>query len=83
MTTFERVAKICTDHLGVDAAKVRLGAGFIDDLGADSLDRTELVIAFEEEFGIEIPDAAIENWVTVRDAVTGIDQIAAQQKASR
>ena len=51
----ERVKKIVIDHLGVDAEKVSEGASFIDDLGADSLDTVELVMAFEEEFGVEIP----------------------------
>ncbi len=56
----ERVKKIVVDHLGVDAEKVVEGASFIDDLGADSLDTVELVMAFEEEFGVEIPDDAAE-----------------------
>ncbi len=56
----ERVKKIVIDHLGVDAEKVSEGASFIDDLGADSLDTVELVMAFEEEFGVEIPDDAAE-----------------------
>ena len=56
----ERVKKIVIDHLGVDADKVVEGASFIDDLGADSLDTVELVMAFEEEFGVEIPDDAAE-----------------------
>ena len=53
----DRVKKIVVEHLGVDEDKVVEGASFIDDLGADSLDTVELVMAFEEEFGIEIPDA--------------------------
>ena len=65
----ERVKKIVIDHLGVDADKVVEGASFIDDLGADSLDIVELVMAFEEEFGVEIPDDAAETIVTVGDAV--------------
>ncbi len=56
----ERVKKIVIDHLGVDAEKVSEGASFIDDLGADSLDTVELVMAFEEEFGVEIPDDAAD-----------------------
>ena len=56
----ERVKKIVVEHLGVEAAQVNEGAKFIDDLGADSLDTVELVMAFEEEFGIEIPDDAAE-----------------------
>ncbi|HUY68355.1 MAG TPA: acyl carrier protein [Alphaproteobacteria bacterium] len=70
----ERVKKIVVEHLGVDAAKVTDNASFIDDLGADSLDTVELVMAFEEEFGIEIPDDAAEKIVTVKDAVDYINQ---------
>ena len=66
----ERVKKIVVEHLGVDASKVNDGASFIDDLGADSLDTVELVMAFEEEFGVEIPDDAAEKIRTVGDAVT-------------
>ena len=58
--TADRVKKIVVEHLGVDAAKVTEDASFIDDLGADSLDIVELVMAFEEEFGVEIPDDAAE-----------------------
>ena len=65
----ERVKKIVIEHLGVDAVKVVEGANFIDDLGADSLDTVELVMAFEEEFGVEIPDEAAEQIQTVGDAV--------------
>ncbi len=68
----ERVKKIVIEHLGVDAAKVTEGASFIDDLGADSLDTVELVMAFEEEFGIEIPDDAAEKIQTVKDAISFI-----------
>lgn len=68
----ERVKKIVVEHLGVDAAKVTDGASFIDDLGADSLDTVELVMAFEEEFGIEIPDDAAEKIQTVSDAISFI-----------
>lgn len=67
-----RVKKIVVEHLGVDESKVSLKASFIDDLGADSLDTVELVMAFEEEFGIEIPDDAAEKIVTVNDAVSFI-----------
>jgi acyl carrier protein len=70
----ERVKKIVIEHLGVDAAKVTDNASFIDDLGADSLDTVELVMAFEEEFGIEIPDDAAEKIVTVKDAIDYINQ---------
>ena len=65
----ERVKKIVVEHLGVDAEKVVENANFIDDLGADSLDTVELVMAFEEEFSVEIPDDAAETIVTVGDAV--------------
>jgi acyl carrier protein len=70
----ERVKKIVVEHLGVDAEKVTPEASFIDDLGADSLDNVELVMAFEEEFGVEIPDDAAEKITTVRDAIEYIDQ---------
>jgi acyl carrier protein len=65
----ERVTKIIVDHLGVDAGKIKPDASFIEDLGADSLDTVELVMAFEEEFGVEIPDEASEKIMTVGDAV--------------
>ena len=65
----DRVKKIVIEHLGVDAEKVIEGASFIDDLGADSLDTVELVMAFEEEFGVEIPDDAAETILTVGDAI--------------
>ncbi|MET0606789.1 MAG: acyl carrier protein [Beijerinckiaceae bacterium] len=65
----ERVKKIVVEHLGVDAEKVTEKANFIDDLGADSLDTVELVMAFEEEFGVEIPDDAAEKIATVGDAI--------------
>ncbi len=71
--TAERVQKIVIEHLGVEEAKVTVEASFIDDLGADSLDTVELVMAFEEEFGIEIPDDAAEKILTVKDAITFID----------
>ena len=67
--TADRVKKIVVEHLGVDADKVKADASFIDDLGADSLDTVELVMAFEEEFGIEIPDDAAEKIQTVGDAI--------------
>jgi acyl carrier protein len=65
----ERVKKIVVEHLGVDDGKVTEAASFIDDLGADSLDTVELVMAFEEEFGCEVPDDAAEKIVTVKDAI--------------
>jgi len=70
----ERVKKIVVEHLGVDEAKVTDAASFIDDLGADSLDTVELVMAFEEEFGVEIPDDAAEKIQTVRDAIDYIEK---------
>jgi acyl carrier protein len=73
----ERVKKIIVEHLGVEESKVVENASFIDDLGADSLDTVELVMAFEEEFGIEIPDDAAETIQTVGDAVKFIEKSAA------
>lgn len=70
----DRVKKIVVENLGVDAGDVNEAASFIDDLGADSLDTVELVMAFEEEFGIEIPDDAAETILTVADAVKFIAQ---------
>ncbi|CAI8186702.1 MAG: acyl carrier protein [PS1 clade bacterium] len=70
----DRVKKIVVENLGVDAGDVNEAASFIDDLGADSLDTVELVMAFEEEFGIEIPDDAAETILTVADAVKFIEQ---------
>ncbi|MBL9029165.1 MAG: acyl carrier protein [Caedimonas sp.] len=64
-----RVRKIITEHLNVDEGKVTPEANFIDDLGADSLDTVELVMAFEEEFGIDIPDTDAEKIRTVKDTV--------------
>jgi acyl carrier protein len=69
----ERVKKIVVEHLGVEEAKVTENASFIDDLGADSLDTVELVMAFEEEFGCEIPDDAAEKILTVKDAIDFIE----------
>ena len=71
--TADRVKKIVVEHLGVEAEKVTEEASFIDDLGADSLDIVELVMAFEEEFGVEIPDDAAEKNTTVKDAISFID----------
>ncbi len=71
--TADRVKKIVVEHLGVDTDKVTEDASFIDDLGADSLDIVELVMAFEEEFGVEIPDDAAEKITTVKDAISYID----------
>mgnify|MGYP003787102615 CR=1 FL=1 len=71
--TAERVKKIVVEHLGVEAEKVTEDASFIDDLGADSLDIVELVMAFEEDFGVEIPDDAAEKISTVKDAINYIE----------
>ena len=68
-----KVKKIVADHLGIDEAKVNEESSFIDDLGADSLDTVELVMAFEEQFSIEIPDDAAETILTVQNAVDFID----------
>jgi len=72
--TADRVKKIVVEHLGVEGDKVTPEASFIDDLGADSLDIVELVMAFEEEFNVEIPDDAAEKITTVKDATDYIDQ---------
>ena len=69
----DRVKKIVLEHLGVDDAKVVENSSFIDDLGADSLDTVELVMAFEEEFGCEIPDDAAEKILTIKDAIVFIE----------
>ena len=76
----ERVKKIVVEHLGVDADKVVESANFIDDLGADSLDTVELVMAFEEEFGVEIPDDQAETITTVGDAVKFLEKASASAK---
>jgi acyl carrier protein len=70
----DKVKKIIIDQLGVDEAEVTAEAKFIDDLGADSLDTVELVMALEEEFGIEIPDEDAEKIATVQDAITYIKE---------
>ena len=75
-----KVKQIIMDQLGVEAAAVKPEASFVDDLGADSLDRVELVMALEEAFGVEIPDADAEKIVTVQDAVEYIQQHAKSVK---
>ena len=70
----EKVKKIVVEHLGVEADKVTQDANFIDDLGADSLDTVELVMAFEEAFGVEIPEDAAEKIGTVKDAIDYIEK---------
>jgi acyl carrier protein len=73
-TTFEKVKKIIVEQLGVDEAEVTPEASITDDLGADSLDQVELVMAFETEFNIDIPDEEAEKIKTVGDAVKRIDE---------
>ena len=73
MAVAEKVKSIIVEQLGVDAEEVTPAASFTDDLGADSLDIVELVMAFEEEFGVEIPDDAAEKITTVKDAIDYID----------
>ena len=70
----DRVKKIVLEHMGVEESQVTESASFIDDLGADSLDTVELVMAFEEEFGCEIPDDAAEKIMTVKDAIDFIKE---------
>ena len=72
-STADKVKKIVMDHLGIEESKITMDSKFIDDLGADSLDTVELVMAFEEQFGIEIPDDAAETILTVQNAVDFID----------
>ena len=74
MATFDKVKDIVVEQLGVEADEVQIESTFIDDLGADSLDIVELIMAFEEEFNIEIPDEAAEKIKTVQDVVTYIEQ---------
>ena len=76
--TADSVKKIVVEHLGVESDKVTDEASFIDDLGADSLDTVELVMAFEEEFNVEIPDDAAEKIQTVGDAVNFIKENAVE-----
>ena len=70
----DKIKRIVVEHLGVDEAKVTPEASFIDDLGADSLDTVELVMAFEEEFNVEIPEDAAEKIATVKDAIDYIEK---------
>ena len=69
----EKVKKIVVDHLGIDESKISLDSKFIEDLGADSLDTVELVMAFDEQFNIEIPDDAAETITTIQNAIDFID----------
>ena len=74
MSTADRVKKIIVDQLGVKEEEVKAESSFVDDLGADSLDTVELVMAFEEEFDLEIPDEEAEKISTVNDAIKYIDE---------
>lgn len=69
---FDKIKKIIVEQLGIDEDKVTMDASFIDDLGADSLDMVELIMAIEEEFEIEVPEEEAENIVTVSDAINYI-----------
>ena len=71
----DRVKKIVSEHLSVDESEVTDDAIIIDDLGADSLDTVELVMAFEEEFGVDIPDEAAEKIQTIEDAISLIEEL--------
>lgn len=82
MSVRERVQAIIVEQLGVDEKEVNDAASFIDDLGADSLDTVELVMAFEEEFELEIPDEDAEEITTVADAVRYIEAKTSQEKTS-
>lgn len=73
MSTFEQVKKIVVEQLGAEPEEVQMSSTFVDDLGADSLDIVELIMAFEEEFNIEIPDEKAEKIKTVEDVVKYID----------
>jgi acyl carrier protein len=81
-TTFDRVKKIIVEQLGVDESEVTPEASITDDLGADSLDQVELVMAFETEFNIDIPDEEAEKIKTVGDAVKRVDEANASGSSS-
>ena len=74
MSTFDKVKEVVIDKLGVDEAAITEEARFVNDLGADSLDTVELIMEFEEEFGIEIPDEEAENITTISSAIKYIDE---------
>ena len=71
---FEKVKTVIVEQLGIDEANVRMESSFLDDLGADSLDIVEFIMALEEEFGLEIPDEDVEKIVTVKDVVKYISE---------
>ena len=71
---FEKVKTVIVEQLGIDEASVRMDSSFLDDLGADSLDIVEFIMALEEEFGIEIPDEDVEKIITVKDVVEYISE---------
>jgi len=75
MSTFDKIKEVIIDKLGVDESAITEEAHFVNDLGADSLDTVELIMEFEEEFGIEIPDEDAENITTVGSAVDYIEKI--------
>ena len=75
MSTFDKVKEVIIDKLGVEENSIKSEAHFVNDLGADSLDTVELIMEFEEEFGIEIPDEDAENITTVGSAVDYIDKV--------
>jgi acyl carrier protein len=75
MSTFNKVKEVIIDKLGVDEDAIKTDAHFVNDLGADSLDTVELIMEFEEEFGIEIPDEDAENITTVGSAVDYIEKV--------
>ena len=75
MSTYDKVKEVIIDKLGVEESSIVSDAHFVNDLGADSLDTVELIMEFEEEFGIEIPDEDAENITTVGSAVDYIDKI--------
>ena len=75
MSTFNKVKEVIIDKLGVEEGMIKTEAHFVNDLGADSLDTVELIMEFEEEFGIEIPDEDAENITTVGSAVDYIDKV--------
>lgn len=74
-TAYERIKRILVDHLGVEESEVAFHASIIDDLGADSLDLVELIMAFEVEFGAEITDEEAESWLIVQDVVRAAERL--------